>query len=128
VLVDEPDRAGGFDRAVVGVDRAVGDRGERRLPGAVLADERVNLARRKLEVDAVDGLDRTEAAADAAQRQSGTRVNDASSSRVDGTRIAPSSIICVSRASVTRFCTVTTSRVYANLVSETPPSRKPSVR
>ncbi len=102
VLVYEADDAVGFDVAVVGAHRTVRDRGERRFARAVLADERVNLAGDQLEVDAVERLDRAEALANAAQRQSGTRVNDASSSRVDGTATLPAMIAAFSVASTAR--------------------------
>jgi hypothetical protein len=68
VLVDEPDRAERLDRPLVGRDFAVGDRGQRRFARAVLADERVDVARAQFEVDAVDRRDRAEALADAPER------------------------------------------------------------
>ena len=45
------------------------NRGERRLSGAVLADERVNLAGIQIEVDVVDRDDAGKRFADAAQRE-----------------------------------------------------------
>ena len=54
-----------LDRAGVGLERAVEDLHERRLARAVLAGERVDLARQQLEVDAVEGQHARERLADA---------------------------------------------------------------
>ena len=50
------------DLALVGLIEAVEDVHERRLPGAVLAEERVHLAAREIEADVVVGDDARETA------------------------------------------------------------------
>jgi hypothetical protein len=66
VLVHQTDGAVGFDGAVVRLDGAEGDIGERRFARAVFADERVNFTREQIEIDAVDrddaGIDLANAA------------------------------------------------------------------
>ena len=69
MLVHQTDDGFGVDGALVRDDRAERDRGERRLAGAVFADQRVDLAGVQVEVDAVDGRNGAEALADAAQRE-----------------------------------------------------------
>ena len=69
VLVDEADGAVRLDRAGVRFHRAECDRRQGRFAGAVFADERVDFARQRVEVDAVDRRDRAEAFADPAQAQ-----------------------------------------------------------
>ena len=54
MLVNQADAAVALDASGIGVDAAEGDLRERRLPRAVLTDERVNLAGAQIEVDAVN--------------------------------------------------------------------------
>ena len=59
--------AGERDRALVGRDLAAGDAHQRRLAGAVLAEQRVHLARPQLERDVLERDDAREALPDAGQ-------------------------------------------------------------
>ena len=105
VLVHEADRRPSASTVPSsGAHRAVGDRREGRFAGAVFADQGVDLAGKQLEVDPVDGLHRAEAPAHAAQRQSGTCLNDASPSRVVGATILPATIAARSRVEHARSC------------------------
>ena len=70
------------DRAGVGPRQPVEDPHQRRLAGAVLAEQRVHLAARDGEVDAVVGDELAEALGDAAQ--------------LDGGRVAPPAVVVAS--------------------------------
>jgi hypothetical protein len=77
MLVDQAHRSARADGARVGRYRTEGDACERRLTGTVLADQRVNLARRDVEIYPVDGLDAGIPFADTAEleRAAGVQVS-----------------------------------------------------
>jgi hypothetical protein len=96
MLVHEPDGTRCFDGARIGTQRSESDARKRRFSGAVLADERMNFARKKIEVDAVNGDDPWKFFPDTVQRERRcgrdytlTGFQRARSSRVDGTVIFP---------------------------------------
>jgi hypothetical protein len=73
-----------LDRAGVGLEQPVEHAHQRALAGAVLADQRMNLARAKVERDRIVGNDGTEAPGDAAQRDRGCEHSRASLAAVRG--------------------------------------------
>jgi hypothetical protein len=73
MLVYQTDVPARGDASGIGPHFAEGDIRKRRFPGAVLADERVNLTGVEVEIDAVDGNDARIELAYPAQPQCGLR-------------------------------------------------------